>query len=214
MEGGKEEEGDPYIPEEQQPPSLIRIEVTQSVSWLKEMYEAKLVIYNNANSPRLCFENNTAAISLPGGISLAKTAEPQSKTITMDTIRGGGSGQAIWYLSGDQPGTYQLHASYEGTYMPFGQKIGAEFESNEFEVEAGKGLVLYISPETRGEYAEKYDVGFTLRNESDHDFYNVKTTFGTAASRRYYRITPDTNGALPLMSSGDYISIPILTGPT
>ncbi|MDE7368038.1 MAG: PKD domain-containing protein, partial [Lachnospiraceae bacterium] len=196
--------------QEVETPTVITLRITQQISWLKDMYEAKLVIYNNAESSSLTFEDNMASIQLPKGISLAKTATPQFLSQSMETIRGGQNQQAIWYLKGDKPGTYKLHASFEGTFMPFSVPVSAEFESNEFTVNAGKGLVLYIQPELRAEYGEEYYVYFTLKNEGSTEFYNVKTTFGTASARRYYRVNTDSNAALPLMSNGDYISIPCL----
>ncbi len=203
----EEEEGEEV---EEVLPSVIQLHVSQQISWLKEMYEAKLVIYNNAGSSSLTFEDNMVELQLPKGISLAKTSTPQFLSQSMETVRGGQNQQAIWYLKGDTPGKYRLHATFDGTFMPFNQPVSAEFESNDFVVEGGKGLVLTISPEMTGELGEMYYIYYTLANEGSSEFYNIKTTFGGSGSRRYYRVEPGTNAALPLMSDGDYISVPCL----
>lgn len=208
-----DDEGEPDIPEEPEPPKptqLVRISIMQSISWLKEMYEAKLTVYNPAGSSTLVLEDNQATIYLPSGISLARTATRQTLTQEMEPIRGGSKGEAIWYVKGDTPGTYRLQASYHGVYLPFNEEVEAKFESNEFEVLAGKGLVLYIEPEITGESGLPYYVYFTLVNESAREFYNIKTTFGTAEARRYYQVNNQNNKALPIMSNGDYLSVPCL----
>lgn len=208
-----DDEGEPDIPEEPEPPKppqLVRISIMQSISWLKEMYEAKLTVYNPAGSSTLVLEDNQATIYLPSGISLARTATRQTLTQEMEPIRGGSKGEAIWYVKGDTPGTYRLQASYHGVYLPFNEEVEAKFESNEFEVLAGKGLVLYIEPEITGESGLPYYVYFTLVNESTREFYNIKTTFGTAEARRYYQVNNQNNKALPIMSNGDYLSVPCL----
>ena len=200
----------PEEPEPPKPPQLVRISIMQSISWLKEMYEAKLTVYNPAGSSTLVLEDNQATIYLPSGISLARTATRQTLTQEMEPIRGGSKGEAIWYVKGDTPGTYRLQASYHGVYLPFNEEVEAKFESNEFEVLAGKGLVLYIEPEITGESGLPYYVYFTLVNESTREFYNIKTTFGTAEARRYYQVNNQNNKALPIMSNGDYLSVPCL----
>ncbi len=196
--------------DEEEAPTIVKISISQQISWLKDMYEARLTIFNRAESSSLMLTDNRASIRLPQGISLARTAAPQSLEQNMGVIRGGQCEQAVWYLKGDVPGIYRINAAFHGTLMPFQSPVSAEFESNEFHVNAGEGLVLYILPEAKAEYNEDYYVYFVLRNEGDTEFYNINTTFGNASLRRSFRVSPETNGALPVMSDGDYISIPCL----
>lgn len=187
------------------------ISITQSISWLKDMYEATLIVYNNAASQTIVARDLSTKLILPSGISLAGTNAGQSEEKKLNDLRGGESDSATWYLKGDVPGKYKLQALLTGTLQPFDADLACSFESNEFDVTAGDGLVLTIQPEDRAEKGELYYVYFTLSNEGSKEFYNVKTTFGTqhASSKRYVAAT-DGSKRIPVMSAGDGIAVECL----
>ncbi|MCM1499074.1 MAG: PKD domain-containing protein [Clostridium sp.] len=185
--------------------------VTQSISWLKDMYEATLIVYNNASSQTIVARNLETKLVVPYGMSLAGTYGGQSAVKKLDDIRGGESASATWYLRGDAPGKYKIQALMTGKLQPFNADLVCNFESNEFEVTAGEGLVLTIHPEDRAEKGEQYYVYFTLSNEGGKEFYNVKTTFGTQHSNsRRYAATADGAKRTPVMSAGDMVAVDCL----
>lgn len=95
------------------------INITQSISWLKDMYEATLIVYNNANSQTIVARDLTTRLILPSGLSLAGTYFGQSEEKKLKDLRGGESDSATWYVRGDTPGSYQLQALLTGTLQPF-----------------------------------------------------------------------------------------------
>ena len=204
----------PLPPEEPEEPGAelyYTIHITQSISWLKDMYEATLIIYNNANSQTIVAKNLSTKLILPSGISLAGTSAGQSMTKEVPDIRGGESQYVTWYLRGDTPGTYKLNALMTGKLQPFDAELACSFESNEFDVTAGDGLVLTIQPEDRAEKDEQYYVYFTLSNEGYKEFYNVYTTFGTKHNNsRRFASTADRGKQVPVMSAGDCVVVECL----
>lgn len=166
-------------------PILYTIYISQSISWLKDMYEAKLIVYNNSASQNIVAKDLSTTLKLPAGLSLAGTTnQKQQLTQSIPDLKGGESGSVSWYVRGDERGKYRLNALLGGKLMPFDANLYCEFESNDFDVSAGSGLVLIISPESCAEKDEKYYVYFTLKNESEKEFYDVKTSFGTSSSKK------------------------------
>ena len=190
---------------------FYHMSITQSISWLKDMYEARLVVYNNANSQTIVARDLDTKLVLPSGISLAGTYAGQSLTKKLKDIRGGESDSATWYLRGDTPGKYKLQALLTGKLQPFDADLACSFESNEFDVTAGQGLVLTIHPEDRAEKGELYYVYYTLSNEGGKEFYNVKTTFGTVHNNsRRFVAAADGSKRTPVMSAGDGVLVECL----
>ncbi|MDE6627675.1 MAG: PKD domain-containing protein, partial [Lachnospiraceae bacterium] len=190
---------------------LYHISITHSISWLKDMYEATLIVYNNASSQTIVARDLETKLVLPYGMSLAGTYSGQPLVKKLDDIRGGESASATWYLRGDSPGKYKLQALLTGKLQPFNADLTCSFESNEFEVTAGEGLVLTINPEDRAEKGEQYYVYFTLSNEGGKEFYNVKTTFGTQHNNsKRYVAAADGSKRAPVMSAGDMIAVDCL----
>ena len=215
LDGGNSKPSQPGTPvetdEEPEPELYYTIRITQSISWLKDMYEATLIVYNNANSQTIVAKELRTTLQLPQGISLAGTSQGQSYTQKLPDLKGGESGSVTWYVRGDTPGKYKLNALLTGTLQPFDAGITCNFESNEFDVTAGDGLVLTIQPEDRAEKGEQYYVYFTLSNEGSKEFYNVYTTFGTQHnnSKRFVAST-DGSRQTPVMSAGDGVAVECL----
>nr|MCR5700745.1 fibronectin type III domain-containing protein [Lachnospiraceae bacterium] len=197
--------------EDPEPELYYTLYITQSISWLKDMYEATLIVYNNANSQTIVAKDLTADLILPYGLSLASTDNGQKEDIKIPDIRGGETGSATWYIRGDVAGTYSLNARLNGTLQPFDSNFEYTFTSNEFDVTAGDGLVLAVKPEDRAEKGEPYYVYFTLSNEGSKEFYNIKATFGDqhANSRRFITGANGQN-SLPVISDEDVVMIECL----
>lgn len=159
-------------------PTIAILQVTQSVSWLKEMYGVNLTITNHSGEG-FDIEHAVADLSLPEGVSLAATKTGQTLSQPMEDIKGGTSRTANWVVKGDVTGEYTLKASFHGVLMPFEANLDADFEAeSEFEVEGGKGLHIYVMPENAYYIGESYYVQYKIVNESDRTFYNLTTTLG------------------------------------
>lgn len=159
-------------------PTIAILQVTQSVSWLKEMYGVNLTITNHSGEG-FDIEHAVADLSLPEGVSLAATKTGQTLSQPMEDIKGGTSRTANWVVKGDVTGEYTLKASFHGVLMPFEANLDADFEvESEFEVEGGKGLHIYVMPENAYYIGESYYVQYKIVNESDRTFYNLTTTLG------------------------------------
>ena len=159
-------------------PIIAIISTTQTVSWLKEMYNVNLSILNAADS-KYIIKDSMAELILPEGVSLAVTANGQSRFIDMGDIAGQQQKNASWVVRGDKTGTYKVEADFGGTLMPFGRKVNAHFEAEkEFEVSTGEGLHIIIYPEKEAYIDENYYIQFAVKNESSRNFYNFRTTLG------------------------------------
>ncbi len=158
--------------------SVVYLSTTQSVSWLKDMYNVQLTVINNADSS-FPIEQASATLSLPEGLSLAETKSGQTLTTQFGTIEGQTSADTNWVVRGDASGTYSLSAAFHGILMPFEVPIDNIFATEQdFEVKAGEGMKIIVQPEDSMYLASKYYIQFKIRNESDRDFYNLSTTLG------------------------------------
>ena len=214
-------------------PIIAIISTTQTVSWLKEMYNVNLSILNAADTSYV-IKDSTAELYLPDGVSLAVTKDGQSPIIDMGSIAGQQQKNASWVVKGDKTGTYQLEADFRGTLMPFNRTVNAHFETKkDFSVSTGEGLHIIISPEEAAYIDENYYIQFEIRNESDRSFYNFTTTLGAyqyEESRNEVIVHDEINGEdsypekqqptiytlpsgctqMPVLQGGDQINIPVL----
>ena len=158
--------------------SVVYLSTTQSVSWLKDMYDVALTVINHADSS-FPIEQASATLSLPEGLSLAQTKSGQTPTTQLGTIAGQTSAKAHWVVRGDKSGTYHMDASFHGILMPFEVPVSNLFTTEqEFEVKAGEGMEIIVQPEDAMYLDSRYYIQFKIRNNSDRDFYNVSTTLG------------------------------------
>ena len=159
-------------------PVLVYVRTTQSIEWLKEMFEVELGILNAADSEYV-IEDSTATLHLPQRVSLAATKSGQSLMQSMGDIRGQERKSVTWVIRGDESGSYKLSADFEGTLMPFATKVRATFETEEeFHVSTGEGIHIYVMPEDSAYHGENYYIQFAVANESDRIIYNLGTSFG------------------------------------
>ncbi len=220
--------------EEEINPTITYLETTQTVSWLKDMYEVKLGIINNANSG-YTITNASATLNLPQGMSLARTNSGQTHTTFMEDIDGQEKAETSWIVKGDESGTYTLSASFHGILLPFEADIDAQFEAMmECDVPAGKGLHIYVYPQDVYYPGEKYYIHFEIANESPRTLYKIDTTMGVFEQpvpitemivkdyetgeiveyERYegtdYHITDPADKAVPVLANGDKLSCEVL----
>ena len=198
--------------EEPQPQALIYVNTQQTVSWLKDMYNIQLAVINQADSG-FTLSQSSATLSLPGGLSLAATKSGQTMTKEFGDIEGQECALASWIVKGDESGSYEIRADFSANMEPFHVPIHREFVAKQdVTVSAGEGLYMIVQPDSAVFYDEESYIYFSLQNRSDHDFYNVKTTFGSAKEgAQQYVISEGTeNTAVPLVREQDILDVGIL----
>lgn len=159
-------------------PAITYLQTTQSVSWLKDMYDVQLGIINNADSGYV-ITNASATLNLPEGMSLASTKSGQTLNTQLPDIDGQESASASWVVKGDRSGTFRPSASFHGILNPFLADLDVQFETEmECVVPAGEGLHIYVYPEDAYYPGENYYIQFEIRNESNRCYYNLDTTLG------------------------------------
>ena len=159
-------------------PAITYLQTTQSVSWLKDMYDVQLGIINNADSG-YTITNASATLNLPEGMSLATTKSGQTLNTQLPDIDGQESVSASWVVKGDRSGKFRPSATFHGILQPFQADLDAQFETEmECVVPAGEGLHIYVYPEDAYYPGENYYIQFQIRNESNRCYYNLDTTLG------------------------------------
>ena len=140
----------------------------------KQFFDVSLVVQNLADEP---FELSagSAALSLPSGLSLAPTAEPQSLTQSVGAIPGQSSATVDWVVRGDTAGEYYLSAEYQATLEPFEAPVDVLASTAEpLKIWGAEALALKV----RGESGKltpgrPYHVEIGVTNEADVPLYNV-----------------------------------------
>jgi len=159
-------------------PAITYLQTTQTVSFMKDMYDVQLGIINNADSG-YTITDASATLNLPDGLSLAATRSGQTLNTGLPDIDGQESASASWIVRGDKSGNYRLSASFHGVLQPFEADLDAQFEAEtECVVPAGEGLHIYVYPEDAYYPGEDYYIQFEIKNESNRNFYNLKTSLG------------------------------------
>ena len=90
--------------------------------FMKQFFDVKLLVTNLAPH-EVEFADGAATITLPDGMSLAPTSQPQALTMPVADIPGGESAGADWVVRGDAPGTYAPSINYAATLQPFAKPV-------------------------------------------------------------------------------------------
>ena len=106
---------------------VLLVDVPVSGSFLKEFFDVKLHLINQA-SESFNLSENSVHLTIPKGLTLinAKGSE-DSEDVYFESLRGGQTRDISWVLRGDEEGDYQLQADYSAVLDQFDQIIGATF---------------------------------------------------------------------------------------
>ena len=96
-----------------------------TASCLKEFFDVRLYIFNQADG-EFVLEDNTTTLNIPEGLSII-----QGKNTRFDSLKGQGQQEVDWIVRGDQKGSYDLSVDYRGTLMPFTEPVKATFKTSE-----------------------------------------------------------------------------------
>ena len=109
------------------------IDIPASASYLKEFFDVRLHIINNASS-EFVLEKNEVVLNVPDGMTLMSGVTggySSSNTVTIDKIQGQQTVTLAWVLRGDDAGEYDLSADFTGILAEFNQLVTARFETKE-----------------------------------------------------------------------------------
>ncbi|MET4584410.1 PKD repeat protein/uncharacterized GH25 family protein [Pseudarthrobacter sp. PvP022] len=135
-------------------------------SFLKEFFEARLLVQNLASTP-FTFTQGQAELSLPKGVSLAPTSASQNLAIPMQDIPGGESRTASWTLRGDTEGEYNLSATYTGVLEPLGEPLRIEARTDKpLKVWGGSALQMEVTVDPSTVNLHPFRVTVKLRNKT------------------------------------------------
>lgn len=157
--------------------SIALFSITTEISWLKEFYNVDLTVINNADD-NFTLENCTADLTLPSGLSLAKTERGESSHIKAGMIAGGETKTMSWVVRGDKKGEYYLAADFNCVLTPFMEEIKLEFKNEKpLVVYGGDALELDVDYTGFDPNSDYWTARFTLTNVSDKPVYDVDIDF-------------------------------------
>ena len=146
------------------------LEVPVETSFLKEFFDVRLHLINNATSE---FEitDNMVKLEVPDGMTLLDLEQKDSEVVRFDSLKGQESRTLDWCLRGDKAGDYTLAADYSGLLKNFAAEISERFETSEpikvFGLGAGK-VIMEVDPYVQ--YGAFY-TKISLQNVGDADMY-------------------------------------------
>lgn len=115
-----------FVPQSSKNSKIIAIiDTPVTASCLKEFFDVRLYIFNQADG-EFVLEDNTTTLNIPEGLSII-----QGKNTRFDSLKGQGQQEVDWIVRGDQKGSYDLSVDYRGTLMPFTEPVKATFKTSE-----------------------------------------------------------------------------------
>ena len=147
------------------------------VSWLKQMFEVEMRVYNN--SPFDTFEDAQATLILPDGLSLASMVDgDQTLTQNLGTVAENSQTSCKWYVRGDKAGTYSISANLKGVLMPFEEEFNHTYVAEDpIVVYDENAIKLYVKAPAKVECGKEFSVIIGVENISDITLYNMSHVF-------------------------------------
>ncbi|MDR1815167.1 MAG: leucine-rich repeat protein [Clostridiales Family XIII bacterium] len=182
------------VPADVSPKNFVTVaylEIPVQVKALKDFYDVKLHILNNA-SEEYSLVNNTVTLNVPEGMTLMQTAVSEGATVAIDEIAGQTTHTVRWILRGDAVGTYDLTADYAGMVSVFNWPLTAQFVTTEpIEVRGLSDLELHVDASSN--LADPLPFNVTLINRGDAPVYYASVLLPAAiedeARSRTYTVT-------------------------
>lgn len=150
---------------------LIILDLPVEASYLKEFFDVKLHIINNASS-EFSVVDNVVTLNVPDGLKLIENNGYDGIETVIDEIQGGTQKTVQWILRGDESGTYKINADYQGVLQQFNEELNFNFESDEITVYGEKAAQVDVFAEKLIEENEMY-VKVSVSNTSPVDIYNA-----------------------------------------
>ena len=185
-------------------PQLHALYVPVKGSWLKEMFNASLLITNLATDPGFVLEAGRARLAVPAGMSLAPTSIPQQQEVSVPSIPAGGSRTVQWFLRGDTAGSYDLSATYASALQPMRTPVFVDARTATPVKVWGENAVRFVveaDEEAHGDWAGRssgwdagtypYHVSVRMENVADVPIYNASIRL-SEEGRRNFILPPES----------------------
>ncbi len=166
--------------------TLILLELPIEGSMLKEFFDVKLHIINNASSEFSMYDN-VVNLHIPEGLSLVDLPDMNKLTSYINEIQGQSQATLNWVLRGEEKGSYNLTADYSGRLSKFNETVKRTFESDAITVIGAEALNVELKVPNHITNNEMYCT-LVLENTSDIDLNNVKSRIGDYTSRAFGNI--------------------------
>ena len=177
------------------------VDIPASASYLKEFFDVRLHIINNASS-EFVLEKNEVVLNVPEGMTLMSSvtgAYSPTNTVLIDAIRGQQTVTLAWVLRGDKAGEYDLSADFTGTLAEFNELVTARFETEEpIKVYGLEGVKFRILAADEIHNDTLY-FNVELENERDIDIYMPAIGFTE-------KVKNVTDSVLNGKSEGDFLA--------
>jgi len=157
--------------EEEQPTKIAAFTTSASGSFLKEFFDARLIIINNSASEFKMTENVITLIA-PSGLTIVDTDGSEgSPVVKIDEIVGGTTETIRWILRGDKEGSYELKADYSGRLSQFGDIITTQFAAKDPVKVYGLSAIKLVAEANKTIYNGAFYFNLAIENTSDIEVY-------------------------------------------
>ena len=185
-------------------PQLHALYVPVQASWLKEMFNASLLVTNLATDPGFVLEAGRARLAPPVGMSLAQTSIPQQQEMSVPSIPAGQSHTVQWFLRGDTAGSYDLTATYSAALQPLRTPVFMEARTATPVKVWGENAVRFVieaDDEAHGDWAGRtstwhsgtypYHASVRMENVANVPIYNASIRL-SEEGRRNFILPPES----------------------
>ena len=153
--------------------SVFWMIVPAKATWLKEFFQVTLLV-QNISPPAFTLTDGSATLNLPAGLSLAPTAQQQSRTRTVPDIAGGAEANVDWIIRGDKKGSYEPTADYTALLDPVGAALALRAELDEpIKVWGEDAIEMTVTADNQAFERHPYNMEITLENVADVPAYNL-----------------------------------------
>ena len=147
------------------------MDIPVEASYLKEFFDVKLHIINNAQS-NFELKNNSVKLNVPDGMSIINTNNSESSDyVEFDPLMGQQQKTIKWILRGDSAGEYNLEAEYNGTLSEFEVPVSAKFITDNPIKVYGTDAIKIIADINKNVMYGGFYFNIALENISDTDIY-------------------------------------------
>lgn len=210
--GGSSYRSEPvYIkvnPETNKVDTAIVLTVPVTASWLKEFFNVKLTVFNNADE-QFNISNNDVTLNYPSGLTLMNTAVSSPANVQFASLPGKSSKEITWILRGDKAGEYDISADYYGVLDRFNEEINANFKAAEPITVYGESAVSVEVNVPSSMYYNQFQFEVAMTNNCPEKVYASSIDVGHVISSAFGA----SGGGSPqiyqqrIMRNGKYIKI-------
>lgn len=178
--------------------SVAYLDIPVGASALKDMFDVRLHILNNASEDFPLLDNEVE-LHLPEGLSVmeAYNSEPDT-SVSIGEIPGQTTETIRWIIRGDECGEYDLSADYSGVLGGFNVPFQARFEASEpLEVYGLSGLTLTIEIPDELDNGDFY-FNVVMSNDGQADLYRPRINVGSnlIQSKMYNNFGEDVSDSM------------------